>query len=120
MIDREGDFKEVPSPVWAATVRYFTAWCRVATGAILAIYIDEMYPTTPKFATDLNMLERLVYLFAVTKKMAQTYLVGWCLMDVGPIACGLAFNGYDKETGKPKFDRVQSALLWKLEFSSSW
>ena len=66
------------------------------------------------------MLEKLLYLFAVTKQMAQTYLVGFCLMDVGPIACGLAFNGYDKETGKPKFDRVQSAVLWKLEFSSSW
>ena len=62
----------------------------------------------------------MLYLFAVTKRNAQTYLVGFCLMDVGPIASGLAFNGYDKETEKPKFDRVQSAILWKLEFSSSF
>ena len=47
----------------------------------------------------------------------QTYLVGWTLTECGPIASGLAFNGYDKETGKPKFDRVQSAVLWNLEFS---
>ena len=40
-------------------------------------------------------------------------------MDVGPIASGLAFNGYDKETGEPKFDRVQSVILWNLDFSSS-
>ena len=41
-------------------------------------------------------------------------------MDVGVIASGLAFNGFDKETNEPKFDRVQSAILWKLEFSSSF
>ena len=38
-------------------------------------------------------------------------------MDVGPIASGLSFNGYDKETKKPKFDRVQCAILWNLEVS---
>ena len=46
MINREGDFKDVPNTVWAATRRYIEAWLRVATGAVLAIYIDEMFPTT--------------------------------------------------------------------------
>ena len=63
------------------------------------------------------MLEKMAYLYGVTKQMSQTYLVGFCLMDVGPIACGLAFNGYEKDTGKPKFDRVQSVNLWNYEFS---
>lgn len=27
--------------------------------------------------------------------MYKTYMVGWCLMEVGPIASGLSFNGYD-------------------------
>ena len=47
----------------------------------------------------------------------QTYCVGWCLMECGPIAAGLSFNGYDKETGEAKHDRVQSVVIWKLETS---
>ena len=46
MIDREGEFKEVPNTVWAGTRRYLEAWFRVAAGAVLVIYIDEMFPTT--------------------------------------------------------------------------
>ena len=73
------------------------------------------------------MFEKILYVYGVTKQVSQTYLVGFCLMDIGPIACGLAFNGYDKETGKPKFDRVQSVNLTDHELScdlkvliSSW
>ena len=47
----------------------------------------------------------------------QTYIVGWCLMECGPIAAGLGFNGYDKKTGEAKHDRVQSAIIWNLETS---
>ena len=46
MIKQEGDFKDIPSPIWAGTKRYIEAWLRVATGAVLSIYIDEMFPTT--------------------------------------------------------------------------
>jgi len=48
-------------------------------------------------------------------------------MDVGPIASGLSFNGYDKETKEPLFNRVESINLHGLEASgdvkaliSSW
>ena len=70
MIDREGDFKEIPNTTWAAVRRYFEAWIRVATGAILCTYFDDMFPTTEKFATEYNMLEKMLYLFAVTKRNA--------------------------------------------------
>jgi len=50
--------------------------------------------------------------------MYKTYLIGWCLMDVGPIASGLSFNGYN-ENGDVKFDRVRSMDHWKLITSTS-
>ena len=56
MIDQTGDFKHVPSTAKAAVLRYFVAWIRVATGAILCIYFDDMFPLTEEFANDLNML----------------------------------------------------------------
>ena len=33
--------------------------------------------------------------------MYVKYMIGWCLMEVGPIASGLGFNGYD-EKGQAK------------------
>jgi lysophospholipid acyltransferase len=48
--------------------------------------------------------------------MYKTYLVGWCLMECGPIASGLSFNGYD-EVGNARHDKVQSANIYKLETS---
>ena len=45
------------------------------------------------------------------------FTVGWCLMECGPIAAGLSFNGYDKESGEARHDRVQSAIIWNLETS---
>ena len=48
----------------------------------------------------------------------QTYIIGFLFMECGPIACGLGFNGYDKD-GNPKFDRVQNVILWNMEFTST-
>lgn len=48
----------------------------------------------------------------------QTYMVGWFLMECGPIASGLGFNGYDEDKN-PKFDRVQSASLWDMETANT-
>ena len=47
----------------------------------------------------------------------QTYIVGWCLMECGPIASGLSYNGIDEKTGEARHDRVQSCIIWNLETS---
>ena len=78
----------------------------VATGAILAQFVDEKFTLTEEFANEYNLFQKWLYLYVALKLVMQTYLVGWTLMECGPIASGLSFNGYDKETGKPKFDRV--------------
>mmetsp|Transcript_36606 Transcript_36606/g.26677 ORF Transcript_36606/g.26677 Transcript_36606/m.26677 type:complete len:81 (-) Transcript_36606:449-691(-) len=66
-------------------------------------------------------------MYWVTRWRIMTYYIGFCLMDVGPIASGLSFNGYDKETKEPLFNRVESINLHGLEASgdvkaliSSW
>lgn len=48
--------------------------------------------------------------------MYRTYMVGWCLMEVGPIASGLAYSKTD-EHGVAHFDRVKSCNIYKLETS---
>ena len=98
-------------------MRFANAWMCVATGAILGSYVDEKYMLTPEFLNNYNVFEKILYQYVVVKLTMQTYIVGWCLMECGPIACGLSFNGYDKETGEAKHDRVQSCVIWKLETS---
>lgn len=46
----------------------------------------------------------------------NTYIIGFCLMDCGPIASGLAFNGYDSN-GVAKHDRVKSVIIYGLIFT---
>ena len=54
------------------------------------------------------------------------YLIGFCFMECGSIACGLGFNGYT-ESGAPRHDRIRSCDLWGLatsyqvkDFLASW
>lgn len=117
MMAREGDFKDVPSTLVPGLKRFAHAWGCVATGAILASQVDEKFMLTPEFLNDFSIPQKLFYQYLVVKLVMQTYLVGWCLMECGPIAAGLSFNGYDKETGEAKHDRVRSCDIWKLETS---
>jgi lysophospholipid acyltransferase len=46
----------------------------------------------------------------------NTYIIGFCLMDCGAIAAGLAFNGYDSN-GVALHDRVKSVVISGLIFT---
>jgi len=118
MIDREGNYRNVPTPVKAGLTRFIHAWLAVLLGAVLSQFFDEAFILTKEFA-GLSLPHQWFTLFGTLKLAMSTYYVGWCLMDCGVIASGLAFNGYEKGTGEPKFDRVQSMVLFKLEFSSN-
>ena len=117
MMAREGDFKNVPSTLKPGLMRFAHAWGCVLTGAILASQVDEKFMLTAEFLNEYSIAHKLLYQYLVVKLVMQTYLVGWCLMECGPIATGLSFNGYDEETGEAKHDRVQSCVIWKLETS---
>ena len=49
----------------------------------------------------------------------QTYLTGFCLMEAGPLMCGLSYNEQSRENNLEKHDRIQSAIIWNLETSTS-
>lgn len=99
MIEKTGNYKEVPSTIKPGLLRFAHAWMCVATGAILGSYVDEKFMLTAEFLNEYTIVQKIFYMYVVIKLTMQTYLVGWCLMECGPIASGLAFNGYDKETG---------------------
>ena len=119
MIRQEGDFKKIPSTLKPGLTRFLHAWMMVAIGALLAQVVDEHFLVSEEFLNEYSLLAKIGYMYLVLKMMMSTYLVGWCLMEAGPIASGLGYNGVDSQTGEPRFDRVQSVNLVKIEVSTS-
>mmetsp|Transcript_25119 Transcript_25119/g.17782 ORF Transcript_25119/g.17782 Transcript_25119/m.17782 type:complete len:108 (+) Transcript_25119:367-690(+) len=72
--------------------------------------------TTSEFLEQ-NFFKKIWDLYWVTKWRVMTYYIGFCLMDVGPVASGLSFNGHDEKTKEPLFNRVESLNLYNLEMS---
>jgi len=106
MMAREGDFANVPSTLKPGLLRFVHAWLCVATGAVLSAFVDENFMLTEEFLMGYSLPHKFFYQYLVLKLVMQTYLVGWCLMECGPIASGLSYNGRDEKTGEAKHDRV--------------
>lgn len=51
----------------------------------------------------------MIYTLGVMLLRLSTYIIGFCLMDCGPIASGLAYSG-DKD-GVAQFDRIKSVKV---------
>jgi len=117
LINLQGDYsKGIPSTWRAALTRYLTAWSCVAFGSFFAYFFPYKYMLTDEFDNH-SLLWKIFFTCGNVKSvMYVKYMIGWCLMEVGPIAAGLGFNGYD-ENGQPKFDRVKSCNIYKLETS---
>ena len=95
MIMRQGDFAKIPSTWRVALRRYFDAWVVVAVGAVLNFYFPNQFMMTDEFKAH-SLLWKIFYSLGGLKAcMYRTYVVGWCLMEVGPLASGLSYNGLD-------------------------
>lgn len=58
---------------------------------------------------------KIVHMWGTMGLKMSTYIIGFCLMDCGPIASGLAFNG---DVMDPKHDRVKNVIITGLVFTS--
>ena len=97
MIELKGNWQNVPSTTMPAVRRYLDAWLCVVAGSIFDHYFPKDYLLTSEFAS-LSLFWKILYSYGTLKNMMyKTYMVGWCLMEVGPIASGLSFNGLDEQ-----------------------
>ena len=116
-IKLEGDFKSIPSTLRPAFRRYMDAWLCVAVGTLFDHFFPNAFMLSDEFASH-SLVWKIAYSWGTLKNMMyRTYMVGWCLMEVGSLASGLSFNGLD-DKGDPKWDRVKSCNIYKLE--TSW
>jgi hypothetical protein len=67
----------------------------VAVGAVLSFYFPNKFMMTDEFKAHSLLWKILYSLGGLKAMMYRTYVVGWCLMEVGPLASGLSYNGLD-------------------------
>ena len=54
---------------------------------------------------DSSAAVKMTHMLGVFFRRMITYCIGFCLMDCGPLASGIAYNGKN-EIGVSRFDRV--------------
>lgn len=95
----EGRYKQIPSTFYPALKRFCQAWCYVGVSVVLSQWTDEKIYVTSQFL-DKNLAMKIVYMYLTLKLIMSTYQCGFCLMEVGSIASGLAYSGPDKTEEK--------------------
>jgi hypothetical protein len=103
----EGHYKNVQEThtVGKALLRFVQAWLCVGAGAFLSQYFSLPFLISKDFAES-GFLYQMFHLYGSLKLEMQTFLVGFCLMETGPVMCGLSYNGVDEVSKIEKHDRV--------------
>ena len=108
-------YEKIPSTYWPAIRRVFDCACCIVFQSVCNSHFKQWYMITDEFAA-LSIYKKIVYMFGVFLYRCATYCVGFCLMESGPIASGLGFNGYDAD-GNAKHDRVKCVDIYGLVFA---
>lgn len=95
-----GRYKKIPSTFWPAMSRFCQAWCYVGVSIVLSQFVHDKILIEPEFL-NLSIPWKLFYMYLVLKLIMSTYECGFCLMEVGSIASGLAYSEENiSETGE--------------------
>lgn len=105
----KGQYKAIPS-TWRATLtRFFHCVGLIVQMSVLSSMFNQTYFLTDEFK-HLSVPFKMYHMMGVFLLRLTTYVVGFCLMDCGPLASGIAFNGYN-ERGEAQFDRISNVRL---------
>jgi len=80
--------------------------------------IDVYFTGTKEFLTYKNIFMRIAYGFFAMTSQKMMYYIPWCMIDASSRACGLSYNGTDKD-GNYKWDRVVAVDILTVETSAS-
>mmetsp|Transcript_19134 Transcript_19134/g.57764 ORF Transcript_19134/g.57764 Transcript_19134/m.57764 type:complete len:484 (-) Transcript_19134:1770-3221(-) len=98
---------------------------RLAKGilcAALHLWANGYFPVSyleSAWFPDLNMFQKLWYIYAVALTYRLRYYFAWAVSESALIFSGLCFNGYNEETGKAKWDRCVNTRIRKVEVQTS-
>ena len=88
-------YRNIPSTIAPTLKRFSHTVVFIVINAILSANFQHEFYLTDVYR-DMAILPKIVYTLGVMLKKMSTYIIGFTLMDCGPIASGLAYNG-DKD-----------------------
>lgn len=78
-------------------------------------FVTMDYVFSDKFVTDHGFIYRIFYLWILGFSYRLKYYTIWQIAEGACILCGIGYNGYDEESGRFKWNRVQNIDPWKFE-----
>ena len=110
----QGHYKEIPSTVVPTLKRIALIAVLIVTQSFFSVNFKKQDLLTDDFA-QLTLAMKLINIVGYGFYRLNTYIIGFCFMESGPIASGLSFNGYS-DSGAARHDRVKSVTLRKILF----
>ncbi|PXF45042.1 Lysophospholipid acyltransferase [Gracilariopsis chorda] len=93
---------------------YFVAHTAIALKFPCAALLSD-----PNFFKSGTFLTRYAAIWIALLAVRFKYYFGWKIAEGSACMSGLGFNGFEKATGKEKWDRVENVNVWKYETSGS-
>lgn len=75
---------------------------------VMPKYVSLDYALDEGFVTDKSFVYRCFYLWVLGLTYRLKYYTIWLIAEGACILCGIGYNGYDPDTGKFKWNRVQN------------
>lgn len=107
--------REIPKSGWAAFFKVIQGAAWMVLYSILPQYINIGTVLNTKVFMSHNFFWRIHYMWLLGFVTRLKYYAAWTLAEGSCILCGLGYNGYDKKTGKIKWDRVKNIDPWGVE-----
>lgn len=94
---REGDYANIPSTVMPTLCRVRDTIIFIFIQTWLSSQFKLSFMTTKEYF-DQSLFQKHVSFMGNMLCRISTYIVGFCFMDAGVLASGLAYNGFDEKT----------------------
>lgn len=112
--------KVSPSPYLPGLWRLLQGLFFFAAHTVISFYFPcAKMLTDPNFFKSGHLLSRYAAVWVALLAVRFKYYFGWKIAEGSACMSGLGYNGIDKATGKPRWDRLENINVWKYETSQS-
>jgi len=112
----EDHYSNIPSTVVPTLLRIKDLLIFVFIQGVLTDNFSHEYLMSDEFR-DSGLLHKHYHWMGNMLMRISTYIIGFCFMDCGPLASGLAYSGKDDD-GKPLFEKARNVKIQGLIFTS--
>jgi len=111
----QSHYAKIPSTVVPTLMRVKDLALFIGVQSVLAAHFKHSFMLTDEFA-QFNIGWKMIYFLGNMWLRMATYVIGFCFMDCGILASGLAYSG--AKDGEDHFDAVRNVNIKVLVFTN--